>query len=151
MTFHIITIGRPKLLYATEGFAFYIKRLRHFHRVEVTHIRDNQHASDKMLAQMDASSYNILLDEHGKQFSSEELSVFLSAKKCTERGPIQFFIGGPDGHSPAIKEQADYVWALSRLTFPHDMAMLLSAEALYRATTIASGHPYHRTSYDTTT
>jgi 23S rRNA (pseudouridine1915-N3)-methyltransferase len=34
--------------------------------------------------------------------------------------------------------------SFGRMTWPHQIARILLAEQLYRATTILSGHPYHR-------
>lgn len=55
-----------------------------------------------------------------------------------------YVIGGPDGLGAAIRARADQVIALGRLTWPHQLVRVLLAEQLYRATTILSGHPYHR-------
>jgi len=53
-------------------------------------------------------------------------------------------VGGPDGHSDIIRNRADSLWSLSKLTFPHDVAVMIMLEAIYRAATINAGHPYHR-------
>jgi 23S rRNA (pseudouridine1915-N3)-methyltransferase len=53
-------------------------------------------------------------------------------------------IGGPEGLPAVVIEQLDYQWSLSKLTFPHDLAMVVTLEALYRASTIAAGSPYHK-------
>ena len=52
-------------------------------------------------------------------------------------------IGGPYGFSPAVYDRADMKLGLSRLTFTHEMARVLTAEQLYRAMTILRGEPYH--------
>jgi 23S rRNA (pseudouridine1915-N3)-methyltransferase len=40
-------------------------------------------------------------------------------------------IGGADGLSNAIKQQAHQLWGLSNLTLPHSMARLLAVEQIY--------------------
>jgi 23S rRNA (pseudouridine1915-N3)-methyltransferase len=59
---------------------------------------------------------------------------------------VVFAIGGSDGLSDAVFNRADERASLSALTFPHHMVKVILAEALYRAWTINSGHPYHRAS-----
>jgi 23S rRNA (pseudouridine1915-N3)-methyltransferase len=57
---------------------------------------------------------------------------------------VAFLIGGPDGLAPELKATADEALRLSDLTLPHAMARVILAEALYRAWTLLSNHPYHR-------
>ena len=52
-------------------------------------------------------------------------------------------IGGPYGLTPEVKARAEEVWALSKLTFTHEMARLLLSEQLFRAATILNGGSYH--------
>jgi len=44
----------------------------------------------------------------------------------------------------AILDRADMTLSLGRMTWPHQIVRILLAEQLYRAVTILSGHPYHR-------
>lgn len=57
---------------------------------------------------------------------------------------ICFVIGGADGLDDGIKDSADLVISLSRLTLPHALVRVVLAEQLYRAISIIRGHPYHR-------
>jgi 23S rRNA (pseudouridine1915-N3)-methyltransferase len=62
----------------------------------------------------------------------------------TDGRDLCFVIGGPDGVSDAIRQRADMMWSLSKLTLPHGMARALLSEQLYRAWSLQTGHPYHR-------
>lgn len=142
MNFKIIIIGKPKLEFAQIGFAEYLKRLQSFHKIDLRHLKDSSKDKD-ILKEID-KSFCIILDEKGKEFSSRELSSFLDKKGVQGISDICFVIGGPDGHSEEVKNRADYLWSFGKLTFPHDLAMVVLVEALYRASTILVNHPYHR-------
>jgi len=55
-----------------------------------------------------------------------------------------FVIGGYLGVSARIRDRADQVLALSRMTLTHEMARVLLAEQVYRALTILNGVPYQK-------
>lgn len=139
---HLITIGKPKLEYAKLGFAEYLKRLRYYHEVKVTHIPDKHNDASHIL-EAAGNSYKVGLAIEGQGMSSPELAEFLE-KQALGGKEVSFLIGGPDGLPDEIVEQLDYKWSLGKQTLPHDLAMLVLAETLYRASTIAAGQPYHR-------
>ncbi len=85
----------------------------------------------------------IALDVVGRALSTEALSGWFKEWFADGRDRV-FVIGGPDGLAPACLDRADWHWSLSPLTLPHGLARVLVAEALYRAWTISTGHPYHR-------
>lgn len=138
----IITVGTPHLTFAQEGINEYIKRLAGFEQCRLIHIKENKKTSEKILKEI-GNDYCVLLDELGKNYNTQELSQFLESQKNQSRS-CSFIIGGPDGHEEMIRNRADALWSLSRLTFPHDIATLLCCEALYRSSSILKGHPYHR-------
>ncbi|HSH17788.1 MAG TPA: 23S rRNA (pseudouridine(1915)-N(3))-methyltransferase RlmH [Candidatus Saccharimonadales bacterium] len=142
MRIHIITIGEPKLAYAKAGWQEYLKRLKHYHDVRVTHIAD-KHNEPKYLLEAAGRAYKIALTIEGTQLSSPELAGFLEGQMLSHK-EIAFLIGGPDGLQAEVLEKCNVQLSFSRLTFPHDLAMVILLESLYRAATISAGQPYHR-------
>ena len=102
-----------------------------------------QTEGENILARIDSSEQVVLLDERGKQWTSNELSACLADWQADGRD-LCFVIGGPDGVSAACRERATSVWSLSKLTLPHGLARVLFAEQMYRAWSLQIGHPYHR-------
>jgi 23S rRNA (pseudouridine1915-N3)-methyltransferase len=75
--------------------------------------------------------------------SSAELAMQLARWQRDSRD-VALVIGSADGVAPELRDRADFVWSLSRLTFPHALARVVVAEQLYRAASMLAGHPYHR-------
>ena len=84
-----------------------------------------------------------ILDENGKQFSSRGFAGHL--QKCMNAGPkrLVLIIGGAFGFDPAIRQRAQEVISLSKMTFNHQVVRLMAVEQLYRAFSILKGDPYH--------
>lgn len=86
----------------------------------------------------------IVLDERGRMLSSADFAHRLAAWRDDGAMATTLAIGGPDGHDPDYRDGADLVLSFSPMTWPHQLARIMVAEQLYRATTILSDHPYHR-------
>jgi 23S rRNA (pseudouridine1915-N3)-methyltransferase len=143
MKLHLVAVGKPKLAYATAGWDEYLGRLQRLHTVRITQLADKYANDARKVQEATSGTIVVVLEIHGTQFSSEQLAVFLKARELEAR-EISLVIGGPDGLPHAIRESADYQWSLGPLTLPHDLAMVVTLEALYRASTINAGLPYHR-------
>lgn len=143
MKLHIITVGAPKLAYAKAGWQEYLGRLQHFHQIRVTHIADKWAYDSKHILEAAGKAYTVGLIIEGKQLDSPELAHFLEQRSFEGR-ELCFLIGGPEGLPLAVQDQVDMAWGFSKLTFPHDLAMVILLEALYRASTINAGQPYHK-------
>jgi 23S rRNA (pseudouridine1915-N3)-methyltransferase len=91
-----------------------------------------------------AAPVAVLLDEGGKQMSSQALARWLGARRDTGAQQIVFAVGPADGWSDAARAQAALLLSLSTMTLAHALARLVMAEQIYRALTILAGHPYHR-------
>ena len=98
---------------------------------------------EQVLAKVHDAEQVVLLDERGKALSSRGLASKISDWQRDGRD-LCLVIGGPDGVSDACRRRADFTWSLSAMTLPHGLARVLLAEALYRAWSMNSGHPYHR-------
>ncbi len=141
MKLHIITIGKPKLSYAIAGFAEYTARLGRLHDLQVTHIADKHNDTEHIL-KVAENAHKVALAIDGPQKSSQELANFLNKRELEAR-EVCFMIGGPDGLPQEVIDASETILGLSKLTFPHDLAMVVLAETLYRSSTINTGHPYH--------
>lgn len=86
----------------------------------------------------------VALDERGKSWNSEEFAAFVGDHKDRGRRDMVLIIGGADGLDPELRDRADLTLNLGKMTWPHQVVRILLAEQLYRAVTILSGHPYHR-------
>lgn len=85
-----------------------------------------------------------LLDERGKNPTSQDLASRISDLRDTGRKHLVFAIGGPDGHDESSRLGADMILSFGAQTWPHQLVRVMLAEQLYRVSTILSGHPYHR-------
>nr|WP_166177803.1 23S rRNA (pseudouridine(1915)-N(3))-methyltransferase RlmH [Altererythrobacter segetis] len=86
----------------------------------------------------------VLLDEKGRQLSSEDLARQLETWRDGGIREARFVIGAADGHENAERAEADVLLAFGAATWPHLLARAMLLEQLFRATSILAGHPYHR-------
>jgi 23S rRNA (pseudouridine1915-N3)-methyltransferase len=86
----------------------------------------------------------VALDERGRDLTSRDLADQIAAWRRDGQRDLAFLVGGPDGLDDAVLARADLTLALGRMTWPHRLVPALLAEQLYRASTILTGHPYHR-------
>jgi 23S rRNA (pseudouridine1915-N3)-methyltransferase len=87
--------------------------------------------------------YLVVLDEKGKQLSSEGLSTFLQSRANESHKTLVFLIGGAYGTDEIILKRANFIWSLSLLTFPHQLVRLILCEQVYRSCTILRNEKYH--------
>jgi len=85
----------------------------------------------------------VALTREGMGWSSEELARRLQSWLAEAR-PVALAIGGSHGLAPGFVDRAADRWSLGPLTLPHELARVVVAEQLYRASTILRGEPYHK-------
>lgn len=140
MRLSILAIGKLRDPWVLSGCAEYEKRLRPRLPVEIIEVKDEEQLLKKL-----PSRHKIwVLDERGEQPSSRELSIRLQQVYLSGLAGLTLCIGGADGHSDQLRQRADYLLGLSKLTLPHRLARLIVLEQIYRAQSILDGSPYHR-------
>ena len=84
-----------------------------------------------------------LLDSRGRTLSSPQIAEFLGTQRDAGTQELVLAIGPPDGWSTTAREQAGIMLSLGAITLPHELALAVLSEQIYRALTILAGHPYH--------
>jgi 23S rRNA (pseudouridine1915-N3)-methyltransferase len=159
MRLTIAAIGRLKDSGEADLITRYRKRIEQAGRaaalgpVDIIELAESRNAeasqrkadeAERLLSAVARADRRVVLDEHGKSLTSEDFASFVQDARDNAARDMAFLIGGPDGHDPRVREQANLVLSMSHMTLPHGLARTLLVEQLYRALTIISGHPYHR-------
>ena len=155
MRIHLLAVGTRMPSWVVEGYREYTRRLPRecsLHLVEIppakrhksmTVEQARQQEGQALLAALPKDCKVVALDVRGKPWSTETLAAQLDDWLLSGRD-VALLVGGPDGLSDACLERANQRWSLSALTYPHALVRIVLAEQLYRAWTINTGHPYHR-------
>ena len=159
MKYRIISVGKIREKFYVEGIKEYLKRLTpygSFELVDGLEEKVSPHPSDKDIARVLGKEgeriLNLLgddeilaiLDLQGEQISSEQLASRIQDWNQSGQNRINLVIGASHGLAPAVKQRADQSISFSRMTFPHQMAVLILSEQIYRGFKILKGEPYHK-------
>ena len=138
--YRILAVGKVRKAWVQDGLHLYMKRLP---GLTITELRNSnpQKEAELIKAKFRNNETLIALMEEGKPLASIHFAEYLN-KFGSQR--LVFVIGGPNGIAPEIKNSAQLQLSLSPMTFPHEIALLLLVEQIYRATTIIQEGPYHR-------
>ena len=121
--------------------------------VDIVEIRESRASepSKRMLEEsialanvIPAGAAVIVLDERGDNVDSASFAAQIVKWRDNGRPALVFLIGGADGLTASLRDMAELRLSFGAATWPHQLARVMLLEQLYRATTILSGHPYHR-------
>ncbi len=155
MNLKVIVVGRVRQGYLRTALGEFTQRINKYSSLEIIEIKEERIASradserikeeeaERIISKLDSHSYKIALDEQGKELSSLKFARLFEEVSRKGYRQMSFIIGGALGLSSRIKEQADLILTLSRMTFTHEMIRLFLLEQIYRAFTIIRGEPYH--------
>jgi 23S rRNA (pseudouridine1915-N3)-methyltransferase len=148
----VVAVGRVREHYVRLACEDFTKRLAPFYPVEIVEVKPSQGSqakgamreeSERILKLLHKDDCVWLLDRAGDEVSSEELTRMIAAVANAGTRRMVFIVAGTFGADDALRERADFVWSLSKLTFLHEWARMIVLEQLYRAAKIARNEPYH--------
>ena len=151
----LAVVGKTTNGYLRQGIDEYTSRLSHYIPFSIEYIDDVKNTRNlseqqqktaegkSILAMLDKGDYVVLLDEHGKEFTSVQFSKHIEKRVASGARRMVLVVGGPYGFSQDVYDRANELLSLSKMTFPHEMIRLIFTEQLYRAMTIINHEPYH--------
>jgi 23S rRNA (pseudouridine1915-N3)-methyltransferase len=146
----LLAVGRLRSAPLREVCEDYLSRLKRYGPTEVCEVKPSEAAaaqavkqeSERLLDALSPSDQLYVLDEHGGQLSSVELSQMLKNQELRAVKRLVFVLGGAYGLDSVLKTRGKLL-ALSKMTLPHELCRAVILEQLYRARAIQHGEPYH--------
>ena len=159
MEIRIITVGKIKEKYLSDGIAEYAKRLSRYCKLNFCQVADEKTPDkasealniqikdtegERLMKHIREQDYVIALAIDGKMLDSVELSEKIEKLGVSGISSIAFVIGGSLGLSDRVLKRADYKLSFSKMTFPHQLMRVILCEQIYRAFRIIQHEPYHK-------
>lgn len=158
MKMRVISVGKIRETFYQAGIQEYIKRLTPYCPVELCSgfeekaparpgqqdiLQVKYREGQRILNLIPPGEGLVLCDVEGLACSSPELAERVNNWMLSGRSRVNIVVGGAYGLDEQVKKAAQERISLSSLTFPHQMAVLVLMEQLYRAHKILRGEPYH--------
>ena len=154
MKIQVPFLGKTKEKYLDQAIQDYADRLRRYLPLDIKTLKSKHAKNDtnqvvmtkeaeQLLTHAASAALTVALDPTGREQTSEEIATALENWENQGIQTVCFLIGGHLGLAQQVRQQADQIWSLSRLTFTHEMTRFILLEQLYRACSIKAGHKYH--------
>lgn len=154
MKLRIISVAHKMPNWVVMACEDFTKRMPRELSIEIIEIKPEKRAAGnsteniqlieaKRILEAVGKDYLIACDENGQELATLQLADKLKNWQYLARD-VSIVIGGADGLHASLKQQADWIWGLSKLTLPHAFVRVLLCEQLYRAFSVTQNHPYHR-------
>lgn len=155
----LLCMGRMKEKHYISALNEYIKRLSPYCRLEVIELAEARLSSSPSPSEIEAAlkkevveikkripegAYVVAMCIEGKTLSSEELAAVIRDISLKGKSCFCFVLGSSNGLDSGIKNSADLCLSMSRMTFPHHLARVMTAEQIYRSIMINEGSKYHK-------
>ena len=159
MKYRLISVGKIQEPFYAAGINEYLKRLKPYVKIDMimgleekTHPKASQKDLEKVVLKEGERILNligenqlvVLLDIQGKPLDSVYWAEQITKWNNSGTSVVNLIVGGSYGVSAQVKQRADYIFSFSQMTFPHQMAVLILVEQIYRGFKIILKEPYHK-------
>ncbi len=154
MDLTVLSVGRPRDRALAQACQRYLQRCRPTFRARWETVAEGDPRGSRLpkravaaegqrlLRRLGGSAVDVALAEEGRQRSSLDLARWLADLRDDGRA-VRLVVGGAHGLAPEVLSRCGERLSLSAMTLPHELALLVLCEQLYRASTIVRGEPYH--------
>lgn len=139
MKIEVIFVGKTKEKWIEAGIEMFLRRLTGRISIELSSKKDNEAL---LLALKGFEGHAVYLDPKGMDMDSQAFHAFLFKSMETKKRVV-FVIGGAEGFPIHLQNQGTRI-SLSKMTFTHEMALLLLIEQIYRSFEIEKKSGYHK-------
>jgi 23S rRNA (pseudouridine1915-N3)-methyltransferase len=151
----IVAVSGKLPRWAIEACDEYLRRLPRGWSAELVEVRAEPRSGGRTVAalrareaericeRLPAGARMVALDEHGRDLTTAQFAAHIASWRA-DGAPLAFIIGGADGLQAELMSRCAFGLRVSSFTLPHALARVVLAEQLYRAASLATGHPYHR-------
>lgn len=152
MLIEFIFTGKTSEKWIEEACTHFLNRINRYAKAEIKVVNSSTSQSttvqkkkeaEKILEKKGPKDFIILLDELGKQFTSDQFAGEVEKFINSGKAKVIFIIGGPFGSDNTLMKRADIVLSFSKMTFTHQMIRPILLEQVYRAFTILKNEKYH--------
>ncbi len=148
-----------KILSFVDSFKQYEKAILEFQKrlgkkVELVRLKPSKKKEEKEVKKEESEKlleilkktkwYKVLLFIDGKNFNSIEFEKFLREKELNFSDIVFIIWWAFWVDFEKIKNEIDYNFSFSKMTFPHCLALLMLLEQIYRAESIKVWKNYHK-------
>jgi 23S rRNA (pseudouridine1915-N3)-methyltransferase len=159
LKYRIISVGKVREKFYAQGVNEYLKRLGPYTGIELLDGLEEkvspragekdiqkvlQKEGERILGLVGENDILAVLDAKGELLSSEDFAQCINKWNISNAGKVNLVIGGSHGLADSVKKRADHIISFSKMTFPHQMAVLILSEQIYRGFKILKGEPYHK-------
>lgn len=155
MKLRLVCVGKLTAAWQRQASDDYAGRLQRYFPLEIVELKEEKggrkgdvsglirREGERILEKVPSQSMLVVLDERGKGLGSEQLAERLGNEMLHGGRDWCLVIGGPYGLDRAVRQRAELILSLSKMTFTHQMARIFLLEQLYRSSTILRNEPYH--------
>lgn len=157
--YRIISVGKIREPFYLQGANEYLKRLRLYTTIDLIDgweekVSPSAGAKDiekclrkegeRVLSLLGDNELLVALDPRGQMMTSEGFARKIADWNNSGRTRINLLVGGAHGFDAQVKNAAGMLMSLSPMTLPHQLAVLVLTEQIYRGFKILRGEPYHK-------